>query len=160
MSMLTGRPGRKCTMIQQHNYSSNSCLGRTKQGGDREQEGEPQWITRSGRSFWAGVLWAEAGGGERASLCPCRGHVLGEDGGPRSCRAGGPESGAHNVLWVPRKGNEAFSAWMWYDLISVLIWSLWLQVRKWVRWEGWKGEKLTIEVSWWHDGSIDQRNGE
>ena len=110
--------------------------------------------------FWAGVLWAEAGGGERASLRPCRGHVLGEDGGPRSCRAGGPESGAHIVLWVPRKGNEAFSAWMWYDLISVLIWSLWLQVRKWVRWEGWKGEKLTIEVSWWHDGSIDQRNGE
>ena len=77
--------------------------------------------------FWAGVLWAEAGGGGRAGLCPCRGHVLGEDGGPRSCRAGGPESGAHNVLWVPRKGNEAFSAWMWYDLISVLTWPLWLQ---------------------------------
>ena len=51
MSMLMGRPGRKCTMIQQNNYSSNSCLGRTKQGGDREQEGEPQWITRSGRSL-------------------------------------------------------------------------------------------------------------
>ena len=51
MSMLMGRPGRKCTMIQQNNYSSNSCLGRSKQGGDREQEGEPQWITRSGRSL-------------------------------------------------------------------------------------------------------------
>ena len=51
MSVLMGRPGRKCTTIQQNNYSSNSCLGRSKQGGDREQEGEPQWITRSGRSL-------------------------------------------------------------------------------------------------------------
>ena len=127
MSVLMGRPGRKCTMIQQNNYSSYSCLGRSKQGGDREQEGEPQWITRSGRSFWACVHWAEAGGGERVSLCPCRGHVLGEDGVLRSCRAGGPESGAHIVLWVPRKGNEAFSAQMWCDLISVLTWPLWLQ---------------------------------
>ena len=51
MSVLMGRPSRKCTMIQQNNYSSNSCLGRSKQGGDREQEGEPQWIMRSGRSL-------------------------------------------------------------------------------------------------------------
>ena len=70
-----------------NHYSSNLYSGRCMQGGDREQEGESQWIMRSGRSFWAGVLWAEAGGGERAGLCPCRGHVLGEDGGPRSCRA-------------------------------------------------------------------------
>ena len=127
MSMLMGRPGRKCTMIQQNNYCSNSCSGRSKQAGDREQEGEPQWIMRSGRSFWACVLWAEAGGGGRAGLCPCRGHVLGEDGVLRSCRASGPESGAHIVLWVPRKGNAAFSAWMCCDLISVLTWPLWLQ---------------------------------
>ena len=101
--------------------------GEASRQGTESRRGSPSGSRGQADPFWAGVLWAEAGGGGRAGLCPCRGHVLGEDGVLRSCRASGPESGAHIVLWVPRKGNAAFSAWMCCDLISVLTWPLWLQ---------------------------------
>ena len=115
-------------MSKWNNYSLNLCYGRSKLGWDREQELEeeraslctnigrlPGWGKGTHRAPGRGLARdhrAEDQGRETKE--ETIGHALGEDGRARSCRAGGPESAVQTVLWVPSKGDDEFSAWMWH----------------------------------------------